>query len=62
MLRNKIDKETLYKIDSGSLDVNFELLHCILSIYPKESEVKLLVRKLAELGLDSFSKALEAVN
>ncbi len=62
MLRNKIDRETLNKIDKGSLDLNLELLHCFLSIYPKESEMQILMRKLSELGLNSFSKALEAVS
>ncbi len=52
----------LDQVDSGSMDsLSIDQLNCLLSIYPRESEIKLMVNKLQEAGLTSFSSGLEAI-
>lgn len=47
MLRNQIDLSLLDQIDEGNMEaVSPEQLSCLLSIYPREAEIKLLVSKL----------------
>ena len=38
-------------------NVNMDSLHCFLSIYPKENEIKCLKGKLADNGIGSFEAA-----
>lgn len=55
MKGNKIDESILQRINDGDVQaVQVEQLKCILSIYPKEHEIKTLVARLSDLGLKSF--------
>ena len=41
--------------------MSIDQLQCLLSIYPRESEIKMMVAKLQEAGLPSFSLGLQAI-
>lgn len=60
MKGNNIDESVLRRVDEGDINaITQEQVQCLLNIYPKEAEIKLLVTKLDALGLKSFKSALD---